>query len=174
MVSERKKMNRNINVRSGAITVAVMALAILTALVTKAAASNPEATGPNPSPQSYLAGYPAPPSAPPAMETAQASQLQNVQPGYVPPPPTQGAPRQTLTLPQVAPQPSSETAVELPESQGQKGSLEVPKAPIERQPQTTVGRIPVTVTDGSAFRHKPSILQSEAPDSLIGECALRW
>jgi len=174
MVSERKKMNRNINVRSGAIAVAVMALAILTALVTKTAASNPEATGPNPSPQSYLAGYPAPPSAPPAMETAQASQLQNVQPGYVPPPPTQRAPRQTLTLPQVGRQPSSETAVELPESRGQKGSLEVPKAPIERQPQTTVGRIPVTVTDGSAFRHKPSILQSEAPDSLIGECALRW
>jgi hypothetical protein len=83
------------------------------------------------------------------METAQASQLQNVQPGYVPPPPTQGAPRQTLTLPQVAPQPSPETAVELPESQGQKGSLEVPQAPIERQPQTSVGRIPVTVTDGS-------------------------
>src|SRR5260370_11716608 len=107
MVSERKKMNRKINVRSGAIAVAVMASAILTVLVTKAVASNPEATGSNPSPHSYLAGYPAPPSAPPAIETAQAPPFQNVQPWYVPPPPTQGAPRQTLTLPQVAPQPSS-------------------------------------------------------------------
>jgi len=144
-------MNRKINVRSGAIAVAVMATAILTALVTKAAAYNPAATGSNPSPQSYLAGYLAPQSAPPAIETAQASQLQNVQPGYVPPPSTQGAPRQTLTLPQVAPQPSSGPAVELPQSHGQEGSLEVPtEAPIERQPQT-VGRIPVTVTDNGRW-----------------------
>ena len=165
-------MNRKIDVRLGAIAVAVMALAMLTVLATKAAASNPAAPGSNPSPQSYLTDYPAPPqSAPIALETAQAAQLQNLQPGYLPPPPAQGTPHQTLTLPQVAPQPSPPPAVELPRSQDQEGSL---AAPIERQPQTTVGRIPVTVTDGSAFRHKPSMLQSEAPDSLIGECALRW
>ncbi len=144
-------MNRKINVRSGAIAVAVMAMAILTAFAAKAAASNPEGTASNPSPQSYLAGYPAPQSALPAIETAQASQLQNVQPGYVPPPSTQGAPRQTLTLPQVAPQPSSGPAVELPPARGQEGSLEVPQAPIERQPQTAVGRIPVTVTDNGRW-----------------------
>jgi VWFA-related protein len=155
MVSERKKMNRKINVRSGAIALAVMALAILTALATKAAAFNPEATASNPSPQSYLAGYPARQSAPPAIEIAQASQLQNdVQPGYAPPPSTQGAPRQTLTLPQVAPQPSSGPAVELPPARGQEGAIQVPEAPpeapIERQPGT-VGRIPVTVTDNGRW-----------------------
>src|ERR1039457_2481866 len=80
--SDHKRMNRKINVRLGAIAAAVMALAMLTALVTKAAASNP-------SPQSYLADYPAPQqSATPAIETAQAAQLQNLQPGYAPQPPT--------------------------------------------------------------------------------------
>jgi len=126
-----------------------MALAMLTALVTNAAASNPNATGSNPSPESYLADYPAPPqSAAPAIETAQAAQSQNLQPEYAPPPSTQGARHQTLTLPQVAPQSSSAPgpAVELPRSQGGEGSLEVP---IERQPQSTVGRISVTATDGT-------------------------
>jgi VWFA-related protein len=139
-------MNRKNNVGSGAIPVAVMALAILTALVTKAAASDPQATGSNPSPESYLADYPAPqPGAPPAIETAQATQLQNPQPGYVPQSPTQGAPHQTLTLPQAAPQSPPPSALELPRSQGQKGSsLEVPT---ERQPQNTVGRISITATD---------------------------
>jgi len=141
-------MNRKINVRSGAIAAALVALAMLTALVTNAAASNPNATGSNPSPESYL-DYPAPPqSAAPAIETAQAAQSQNLQPEYAPPPSTQGARHQTLTLPQVAPQSSSAPgpAVELPRSQGGEGSLEVP---IERQPQSTVGRISVTATDGT-------------------------
>jgi VWFA-related protein len=140
-------MNRKIDVRSGAIAVAVMALAMLAALATKAAASNPAAPGSNPSPQSYLTDYPAPPqSAPIAPETAQAAQLQNLQPGYLPPPPAQGTPHQTLTLPQVAPQPSPPPTVELPRSQDQEGSL---AAPIERQPQTTIGRISITATDDS-------------------------
>jgi hypothetical protein len=139
-------MNRKNSVGSGAIPVAVMALAILTALVTQTAASDPQATGSNPSPESYLADYPAPqPGAPPAIETAQATQLQNLQPGYVPQSPTQGAPHQTLTLPQAAPQSPPPSALELPRSQGQKrSSLEVPT---ERQPQTTVGRISITATD---------------------------
>ena len=82
---------------------------------------------------------------PPAIETAQAAQLQNLQPGYVPQPPTQGAPHQTLTLPRGAPQSPPLPALELPRSQGQEGSsLEVP---IERQPQTTAGRISITATD---------------------------
>jgi VWFA-related protein len=133
-------MNRKIDVRSGTIAAAVIALAMLTALVTKAAASGP-------SPGSYLADYPAPQqSAAPAIETAQAAQSQNLQPGYVPQQPThQGAPDQTLTLPQAAPQSSQPPAVGLPRSQGQEGTLEVPTT--ERQPQTTVGRIQVTATD---------------------------
>jgi VWFA-related protein len=126
---EHKKMNRKINARLSAIAVAVIALAMLTAVVTKAA--------------------------------AQASQLQNLQPGYVPQAPSQGAPNQTLTLPQVAPQ--SPPPAELPRSSGQEGSLEVPQQrypnapqegsveepeqPIERQPETIVGRISVTATD---------------------------
>jgi Ca-activated chloride channel family protein len=138
-------MNRKINVRSTAIAVVVMALAMLSALVTKAAASDPRASGSNPSRESYLADYPAPqPGAPPAIETAQATQLQNLQPGNVRQP-TQGAPQQTLTLPQAAPQSPPPPALELPRSQGQEGgSLEVP---IDRQPQTTVGRISITATD---------------------------
>ncbi len=109
-----------------------MALAMLTALVTKVAAQ---------------------------------SQLQNLQPGYVPQaPPPQGMPNQTLTLPQVAPQ-SPPPATELPPSSGQEGSLEVPQQrapnvpqegsveepekPFERQPGTVVGRISVTATDQS-------------------------
>src|SRR5271167_4837225 len=147
------RMNRKNNVRSGASATAVMALAMLTALVTNAAASNPNATGSNPSPESYLADYPAPPqSAAPAIETAQAAQSQNLLPEYAPPPPPQGARHQTLTLPQLAPQLSSAPgpAVELPRSQGGEGALEVPiEVPIERQPQSTVGRISVTATDGT-------------------------
>jgi VWFA-related protein len=142
-------MDPKMNARSVAIV--VMALAILTALVTQAAASNPTATE-DPDPLSYLAGYPAPPGSASAIETAQVSQLQNVQPGYVPPQSNQGAPRRTLTLPQVAPQPSSGPAVELPPARGQQGSVEVPaQAPIQRQPQAAVGRIPVTVTDNGRW-----------------------
>ena len=94
--SEHKKMNRKINVRLGAIAAAVTTLAMLTAFVTKAAASNA-------GPENYPADYPAPhQTAAPAIETAQAAQLQNLQPGYAPQPSTQGAPQgapdQTLTL----------------------------------------------------------------------------
>jgi VWFA-related protein len=139
-------MNRKINVRLGAAGVALMALAMLTALITQAAASYPQATGSNPGPESYLADYPASqPGGPPAIETAQATQLQNLQPGYVPGPPTQGGAHQTLTLPQAAPQSPSAPSLELPRSQGREGSsLDVPT---ERQPQTTVGRISITATD---------------------------
>jgi Ca-activated chloride channel family protein len=133
-------MNRKINVRLGAIAAAVMAMAMLTALVTKAAASGP-------SPESYLADYPAPQQgAAPAVETAQAAQSQNFQPGYVPQQPAQGAPDQTLTLPQAAPQSLPPPAMRSPRSQGQEGTLEVP---IERQPQTAVGKIQVTATDNT-------------------------
>ena len=81
-------MNRKIDVRSGAIAAAVMAMAMLTALVTNAAAAAQQ-------------------GATPAIEIAQASQLQNLQPGYVSPgyipqQPNQGAPDPTLTLPQAA------------------------------------------------------------------------
>ena len=112
--------------------VAVMALAMLTALATKVA--------------------------------AQASQLQNLQPGYVPQTPPQGTPNQTLTLPQVAPQ-SPPPAAELPPASGQEGSLEVPQQRVPEEPQegslerperptalqpgTVVGRISVTATDQS-------------------------
>jgi Ca-activated chloride channel homolog len=134
----QKKMNRKIDVRSGAIAAAVIALAMLPALVTKAAAA-----AYNTSP---LTDYSAPQlGAAPAIETAQATQLQNLPPRYVPQAPTQGAPDQTLTLPQAAPQSSPPPAVGLPRSQGQEGTLEVPTS--ERQPQTTVGRIQVTATD---------------------------
>src|SRR5262249_34930347 len=116
-------MNQKINVRSGAIAAAVMGLAILTALATNAAASNPNAAGLNPNPEHYLAAYPAPPQgAAPAIETAQAAQSQNLLPEYAPPPSAQGARHQTLTLPQVAPQSSSAPgpALELPRLQGGK------------------------------------------------------
>jgi hypothetical protein len=133
-------MNRKIDVRLGAIAAAVIALAVPTAWVTKARASNP-------SPESYVADYPVPQqSAPPAIETAQASQLQNLQPEYFPGLPTQGAPHQTLTLPRAASQSPPSAALELPRSQGQEGSLE---GPTQGRPQTTVGRIsrPLTKTD---------------------------
>jgi Ca-activated chloride channel homolog len=125
------KMNRKIDVRSGAIAAAVMAMAMLTALVTNAAAAAQQ-------------------RAAPAIEIAQASQLQNLQPGYVSPgyipqQPNQGAPDQTLTLPQAAPQTSPPPAMVSPRLKGQEGTLEVPTT--ERQPQTTVGRIQVTATD---------------------------
>jgi VWFA-related protein len=112
-------MKRRINARSGAIAVTVMVWAMLL---------------------SFAAN-------------GQAGQLENIQPGYVPPS-SQGAPNQTLTLPQVAPQAPS-PAVELPPAAGQEGSTrEMPRegsleTPIERQPQTTVGRISVTATDQS-------------------------
>jgi VWFA-related protein len=138
-------MNRTINLRLSAIVAAVTTLAMLTAFVTKAAASNPQATGCAPSPESYLADYPPPQqSAPSAIQIAQAAQFQNLQPGYVPQPPPQRAPDQTLTLPQVAPQSSPPPVLELPRSQGKEGSLEVP---MERQPHTAVGRISITATD---------------------------
>jgi Ca-activated chloride channel family protein len=129
-------MNREIYVQSVAIAAVVIALAMLPALVTKAAASNPIPMIDYPAPQQIAA---------PAIETAQASQLQNLPPRYVPQAPTQGAPDQTLTLPQAAPQSSPPPAEELPRPQGQEGTLEVPTS--ERQPQTTVGRIQVTATD---------------------------
>jgi VWFA-related protein len=136
--SEQEKMNRKINVRLDAIASAVIALAILTALVTKASASSP-------SPESYSNDYLAPrQSGTSAIETAQASQLQNLPPVYVPRSPTQGAPDQTLTLPQAAPQSSQPPPAGLPRSQGQEGTLEVPT---EGQPQTIVGRIQVTAKD---------------------------
>jgi hypothetical protein len=81
-------MNREIKVRLDPVAIVVVALAMLTALNTRAAAFDMQATGSSPSPESYLAGYPAPqPGAPPVIETAQATQLQNLQPGYVPQPP---------------------------------------------------------------------------------------
>jgi len=129
-------MNRKINIRLGAIASAVIALTMLTASVTKASASSAGPKG-----YDYLAPQQSGTS---AIETAQASQLQNLQPAYVPRSPTQGAPDQTLTLPQAAPQSSQPPAVGLPRSQGQEGTLEVPN---ERQPQTIVGRIQVTATD---------------------------
>src|SRR5271163_952919 len=84
-----------------------------------------------------------------SFETAQAaqSQSQNLQPGYPPEPPAQGAPQQTLTLPQAVPQAPSPPVLELPRSQGREGSpLDVPT---ERQPQTAIGRISITATDDS-------------------------
>ncbi|HEY2105709.1 MAG TPA: VWA domain-containing protein [Candidatus Binataceae bacterium] len=144
-------MNRKLNVRSGGIAITVMVMAILTALSVKAAASSSETTASGGASQSYLTGYLAPQSVAPAIEIAQASQLQNDGSGYIPRPSSQGAPRQTLTLPQVAPQPSSGPAMELPPARGQEEGREVPQAPIERQPQTAVGRIPVTVTDNGRW-----------------------
>ncbi len=82
-----------------------------------------------------------------ALLTNAAAQSQGLQPKYVPQPPGQGGSHQTLTLPQVAPQPVSPPAVEIPGSQGGERSLEVPQeAPIERQ--SSVGRISITATDG--------------------------
>ena len=61
-----------------------MALAMLTDLVTKAAASNLKATGSNPSPESYLGDYLAPQqSALPAIETAQARNCKISSPGML-------------------------------------------------------------------------------------------
>jgi VWFA-related protein len=144
MVLEHK-MIRKINFRLHAILPAVTAIAVLTALVTKAAASGAEATGVGSSPERYLAIYPPPQqSALLAIQIAQAAQLQNLQPEYVPQPPAQRSPDQTLTLPQVAPQSPPPPVLELPRSQGKEGSSEVP---LEHQPQTAVGRISITATD---------------------------
>jgi VWFA-related protein len=152
MFSERGKMNRKNALRSGTIAIAVIALAMLTALATKAVASDLPAVGSGSNPDNYLADYPGIQlggpgahlaGAPLALETAQATQLQNLQPGYVPRPSAQGGSGQTLTLPQTTPQ----SALELPRSQGkQESSLEGMN---ERQPQTTVGRISLTATDDS-------------------------
>jgi len=138
-------MTPKVNVRLAAIAAAVVAFAMLSVLVTNSAAYNAEATGSNPSPESHLADYPATQqSAGAVLETAQASQLQNFQPGYVPQPSTQGTYHDSLDLPQVAPQSSQTPTLELPRSHGQDESLELPTA---RQPQTAVGRISVTVTN---------------------------
>jgi Ca-activated chloride channel family protein len=84
-------------------------------------------------------------------QLAQASQLQNVQPGYVPPPSTQGqgSSSQTLTLPQVAPQQAQPPAsLEIPGSKAQSGTAEVvPQVSLGHQ--AGVGRISVTATDDS-------------------------
>ncbi len=127
------------------VAVAIIFFATLVFLVGSVAASNVETIGSN----SAL-----PTNSPPgqgAAEIAQASQSQNIQPGYLPPPPptpNQGGSGQTLDLPRVAPQSSPTSALELPRSQpeGRDASFEVP---IQRQPQTTVGRISVTATDDS-------------------------
>jgi hypothetical protein len=126
-------MNPKIDVRSGAIACALMAMAMLTALVTKAAAAGQQ-------------------RGTPVIEIAQASQLPSFQrpyvsPGYVPQQPNQGGADQTLTLPQAAPQTSPPPAMVPPRLKGQEGTLEVPTT--ERQPQTTVGRIQVTATDNT-------------------------
>ena len=133
-------MNHKINAGLAAI-VSVMVLAILPAFVSNAMAFAPGAG-------SYLGGFPAPPQsdAPAAaIETAQA-QSQTFQPGFIPQAPSQGAPRQTLTLPQVVPQPQSPPAAKIPGPQGEESSLELP---LERQPQTAVARISITATDDS-------------------------
>ena len=151
--------------RSKAIVVAAGATALLaffalfSALSAQASASEPVASGG--AAQNYAADYAAPNGGPASFDIAQQGIQQ-----YSPPPSGQGGSRQTLTLPQVAPQPSSGSAVELPPARGQTGSLEVPQAPParsqegslevpgapnERQPQTTIGRIPVTVTDNGRW-----------------------
>jgi VWFA-related protein len=83
-------------------------------------------------------------------QLAQASQVQNLQPGYVPQPSTQGqgSSSQTLTLPQVAPQPAQPppATLELPASKAQSGTAEeVPEVSLGHQ--AGVGKISVTATD---------------------------
>jgi len=93
-------MNHKINAGLAAI-VSLMVLAILPAFVSSAIAFAPGA-------ESYLGGSPGHPQSgtdAAGIETAQAAQSQTFQPGSVPQAPSQGAPRQTLTLPQVVPQP---------------------------------------------------------------------
>ncbi|HLH76121.1 MAG TPA: VWA domain-containing protein [Candidatus Binataceae bacterium] len=82
----------------------------------------------------------------PLLELAQASQLQNFQPGYPPPLPAQNGSQQTLTLPPVAPQSSYPPALEIPPARGQTGTLELPVQP---RAQAGVARISITVTDDS-------------------------
>ncbi|MGO9056189.1 MAG: VWA domain-containing protein [Candidatus Binataceae bacterium] len=134
-------MNHKINARMTAI-VPVTVLAILAALVAGAAASTSGA-------ESYPGGYPAPlaSSAPgAAIQTAQAAQSQNFQPGFVPQAPSQGGSRQTLTLPQVAPQNQPGPVQDIPAPQ--RGEEEVsPELPLAPQPHASVARIPVTATD---------------------------
>jgi Ca-activated chloride channel homolog len=110
---------RKLKVRPGSITAVVVALAVLSALVGTSIAQ---------------------------------SQLQ---PGYAPQPQSQEAPHQTLTLPQVGSPPPA--TMEIPSSQGGNvGTLEVPnrgqagtlEAPTVNRPQTAVGRISITATDG--------------------------
>jgi VWFA-related protein len=145
-------MNRKINARLGGIVATVITAAIFTAWVADASASDLSAAETLPSSGSYLAGSTASSvGARPVFEVAQASQMQNFQPGYAPPPPPvpQGGSQQTLTLPQTAPQSSSSPPVlELPRSQ--KGQDRTAELPVQReQPQTAVGRISITATDNS-------------------------
>src|SRR5579875_106973 len=84
-------------------------------------------------------------------QLAQASQLQTLQPGYIPQASTQGqgSSNQTLTLPPVAPQNSQPSAtLQIPGSNAQTGSAEVvPQVSLGHQ--AGVGRISVTATDSS-------------------------
>jgi len=138
-------MKRKINVRLDAIAIAAMALAIVTAFITKASASDFTAIASSSGQATSVLGVPA------GIQIAQATQLQNFQPGYVPQAPAQGGSNQTLTLPQVAPQSPPPPEAEIPGSRGQEGAVEVPQAaPIERQ--TSVGRISITATqDGGRW-----------------------
>jgi VWFA-related protein len=138
-------MKLKTQVRLAGIAAALVCFASLALLAGNAAAANVETIGSS----SSSANYAPAPSGP--IELAQASQSQNFQPGYLPPPPpspNQGGSSQTLDLPRVAPQSSTTSSLELPRSQpqGDTASLE---APIRRQPQTAVGRISVTATDNS-------------------------
>lgn len=85
------------------------------------------------------------------LATKVAAQSQGLQQGYVPPAPVQGSSRQTLTLPQVAPQPATPpSALEIPSSQALERPPQPPfEAPLESQPSATVGRISITAQDGS-------------------------
>jgi len=126
-----------------AIVVAAIALEVLIVLVTKARAGT-VASSPGQAIGQKDGAAP--------VQLAQASQMQEIQPGYAPPPPGQGSSHQTLTLPQQAPQPPSSPALEIPGSQGQERAPEAPlEAPIERQPQSAVGSITITVTDNGRW-----------------------
>jgi VWFA-related protein len=89
-----------------------------------------------------------------AFTVAAIAQSQNTQTLPAQNEPSQTLPRlpsgqgseQTLTLPQVAPQPMSPPPAALPGSQGGEGETEVPIAP---QPQSSIARISITATDQS-------------------------
>jgi Ca-activated chloride channel family protein len=85
----------------------------------------------------------------PRLELAQATQLQNFQPGYNPQAPAPNNSQQTLTLPPAAPQSSAPPTLTIPPARGQTGTLELP---IQPGPQSSVDRISVTVTrDGGGW-----------------------